>query len=133
MTRPVEGWRRIQIRFALNRVKRGLQRLLFRVKGRLKRVRRRRDYVPWELIGYEWYGDVHCDRVPRWVMKEMARLKRKYSWHELAHSDRYILLRGRHYEYRITPAGQGGPITYIERRIRLRRRHRKHRRHEAKK
>lgn len=72
----------------------------------------------WELIGKEEYGKQYFEKVPKWVRVELANLQTKHSWSDLASEGRYLVIRGKHFSYKITPAGQGGPITYIERRPR---------------
>lgn len=73
----------------------------------------------WELIGEEAYGKSSFDNVPEWVLKELNHLQTKYSWHDAASEGRYFILKGKHFKYKITPAGQGGPITYIHRKPRV--------------
>lgn len=74
----------------------------------------------WELIGKEEYGKKYFNDVPTWVRKELERLQSKHSWHDAASGGKRFYLKGRTYRYRLTPAGQGGPITYIERKLRER-------------
>ncbi len=82
---------------------------------------KQKSYKPsWERIGQDCVvsNGAQLDNVPEWVLKELERLHKKYSWHDSVTEGRYFVVKGKHYRYRITPVGQGGSITYIDRKLR---------------
>ena len=77
------------------------------------RRRRRRDN--WELIGRKVHSDERLEKVPPWVMKEIARIYRGAT-SSLGEEIHY--LKGRTYRYKLVFGGQGGPMLGVYRRRR---------------
>jgi len=71
----------------------------------------------WEHIGRITYGEKEGD-VPRWVLDAEREIHRKYGGTSSSLLNKFFYIKGRHFEYRISYAGQGGPIVEIERRKR---------------
>lgn len=71
----------------------------------------------WSPFGSIEYGTIKGD-IPKWVLDEERRISRKYGGTSSSLLDKHFFLKGRHFEYRLTYAGQGGSIVYIHRRKR---------------
>ena len=71
----------------------------------------------WKHIGSITYGKIEGD-IPRWVLTEEKQIERKYGGTSSSLLDKFFYLKGRHFKYRISYSGQGGPIVDIERRKR---------------
>jgi hypothetical protein len=70
----------------------------------------------WEKIGSDGYLGSDLDRVPRWVRNQLKRL----DYHDLRNQaydeGKFVILKGRHYEYLLEPVGQGNYIEILRRR-----------------
>jgi len=71
----------------------------------------------WEYIGSISYGNKEGD-IPRWVLSAERQIYRKYGGTSSSLLNKFFYIKGRHFEYRISYAGQGGPIVEVERRKR---------------
>ena len=66
----------------------------------------------WEVIAEE-----DC---PEWVRRRLKKVSEPYLVHLTFDEHKYVVLRGRHFEYRVSAGGQGGDPRHIERRLRAR-------------
>ena len=57
-------------------------------------------------------------RIPGWVEQRVKRIDMHDLSHLCAEENKCIVIHGRHYKYRVTASGQGGPIVRIERKLR---------------
>ena len=63
-------------------------------------------------------GWENCGKVPPWVSREIVRIRKRYGGTSSSLLDKYWIIKGHHYVYKISFGGQGGPITYVSRRKR---------------
>jgi hypothetical protein len=79
--------------------------------------RRKEHRGAWIHVGSISYGKIEGD-IPKWVLSAERRIERKYGGTSSSLPDKVFYLKGRHFEYRISYAGQGGCIVSVERRKR---------------
>ena len=91
-------------------------RALMRKLGGMQKPNRRTLHRKWELIGEKSYGSEQMDRVPPWVMEQIAYIYRHGPGSSLGLQTYY--LKGKTYRYRLSFSGQGGPVLHVHRRRR---------------
>lgn len=71
----------------------------------------------WEYIGRTSAAGVEGN-IPHWVLSASERIHQKHGGSSSSFLDKYFILKGNHFEYKLTYEGQGGIICYVERRRR---------------
>jgi len=73
----------------------------------------------WEYIGEQFMvtGE-RKGNIPHWVVSALERIYQKHGGSSSSFLDKYFILKGHHFEYKLTYEGQGGMNCYVERRRR---------------
>ncbi len=71
----------------------------------------------WVLIGTELWGKYQGD-IPNWVKNFIDNKVSPITRHDLSHENKYLVITGKHFEYKILPKGQGGESIYVYRKPR---------------
>lgn len=66
-----------------------------------------KEWEDWEQIGGWGWSGLTMERVPDWLCDAVQEASRKDALRAALYAGTYIELKGKHYRYRLVPAGQG--------------------------